>query len=164
MGGYGSGRSGTRLTVENCLSVDANIYARHNMFRPGKWLRRFRWTRGDNEVGSCGILTEISEGWTVCTFQYNNLERPVALSCYTPGFGGRRYFFVCPICHKRMRTLHFRGGEIACRICHNLTYTSCNESHKFDSLFMRMARKDSRYSWEAYRRAFNRQIRLNKSR
>lgn len=160
MGGYGSGRRGTRATMEECLSVDANFYARRGMFKPGGKWGISRWSRGDHETGSCGVLTMIDENQAVCVFQYNDRKKAVNLSAYVPGFGGKRYFFLCPVCGRRMRTLHFRGEEIACRICHGLTYTSCNESHKFDSLFMRMARGDKRFSWQDYERFFKFQVRM----
>jgi len=56
----------------------------------------------------------------------------------------------------KMRTIHFKYGEIACRICHNLSYTSCNENHKYDSLCKSMARDDSRLTWLDYRQALKR--------
>jgi hypothetical protein len=93
------------------------------------------------------------------TFFYNYQEEKhpdvtVYLSWYSPGFGGRRYFFLCPHCGRRMRTLHFREGKIACRICHDLTYESCNKSHYFDRLYKRMAiGLDA--SWKDVRRHIN---------
>lgn len=159
MGGYGSGRSGTRSTVENCLSVDANKLAKWKFFKPGTRWGNITWSWRGEKSASCGILVKFDDYRTICVFQYNSREITVNLSWYTPGFGGRRYFFLCPVCGQRMRTLHFRGGEIACRICHRLTYTSCNESHKFDSLFMRMARGDTRYTWKDYKRSASRMMR-----
>lgn len=139
MGGYGSGKHGTRATVGDCLTVDANVLARQGSFKQVVQWSTIRWTRGGNEIGTCGILTRIGDDWAVCTFQYNDREAPVSLSWYAPGFGGRRYLFLCPACGRRMRTIHFKGEEIACRLCHNLTYESCNENHHFDSFFKTMA-------------------------
>ncbi len=156
MGGYGSGRYfryNTKCTVEDCRSVDANDFARWKMFREGQRYTSTRWTLGDRETGSCGVITQIGDGLTCCAFLFNNRRVPVALSWYAPGYGGRRYFFLCPVCHRRVRTLHFKGRELACRICHNLTYKSCNESHSFDRLYMHMAESFHRdgkgVSWTA---------------
>lgn len=139
MGGFGSGRKGRREIVENCRSVDANNLAKWQFFKPGGRYALTKWSRGGHETGSCGIGTSIDEKRAICTFQYNDREVRVALSWYAPGYRGRRYLFVCPKCERRMRTLHFMGGEIACRGCHDLTYTSCNESHHFDTIYRSMA-------------------------
>lgn len=37
-------------------------------------------------------------------------------------FGGFRYFFRCPQCHKRMRMLYCIDGRFLCRQCHRLGY------------------------------------------
>lgn len=44
--------------------------------------------------------------------------------------GGVRWWFHCPRCDRRSAKLYVpRGGSFfACRICHNLTYRSCNTS------------------------------------
>jgi hypothetical protein len=155
MGGYGSGRyfrSHTKTKVEDCYKVDANNFARWELFHPGiRWCRT-RWTLGGRETGSCGVLSRIYDNSADCVFQFNGREVPVNLSPYPPGFGGLRYFFLCPLCGKRMRTLHFKNAEIACRICHDLTYQSCNESHYFDSLYKRMAAGE-RFSWKEVKKA-----------
>ena len=105
------------------------------------------------------MLIEILPGRETATFQYNSREAVVMLSHYVPGFGGRRYLFLCPLCGRRARTLHFNnvrdGVAVACRTCHNLTYTSCNESHKHDSIFKMMARGDSRFTWKDYKQAMD---------
>jgi hypothetical protein len=61
-----------------------------------------------------------------------------------------------------MRTLHIKSGEIACRLCHRLTYESCVENHRFDSLFKYMARRYNDYSWETYKKIFNHQLKATK--
>lgn len=45
-------------------------------------------------------------------------------------YGGCRWWFLCPSCHRRCRILYLAPGSdyFACRICHNLTYTSQQES------------------------------------
>ncbi len=144
MGGYGSGRQGNRSTVEDCLSVDTNSLARWGYLKPGLRIGNLRWSRGDNETGSCGfyIKSDDASHYIVFTYAYDGGElqdHKVELSWYSPGFGGRRYLFLCPYCNRRMRTLHILQGQIACRICHDLTYTSCNESHKYDRIHQLIA-------------------------
>jgi hypothetical protein len=54
----------------------------------------------------------------------------------------RRYWFICPlkVCGRMTAKLYLPNGAsyFGCRKCYNLTYESCNESHRFDSLFRRM--------------------------
>jgi hypothetical protein len=64
-----------------------------------------------------------------------------------PHFGGRRWWMCCPAvvggrpCGRRVRKLFLPlGGRIfACRKCYDLTYKVCQESHKFDDLYRKMA-------------------------
>jgi hypothetical protein len=137
MGGFGSGRKHypTKTTVENCHKVDANNFAKWQYFQPGVRSGIVRWSQGV----SCGVHTNIDDKPASCVFEYNGREVRVHLSWYRPGYGGRRYLFLCPQCRRRMRTLFFKGCEIACRICHGLTYKSCNKSDHLDGLCKYMA-------------------------
>lgn len=59
-------------------------------------------------------------------------------------WGGVRYWFRCPniVCRKRSRVLYCPAGGngyFYCRQCHNLTYTSSQESGQSGSLFKTMA-------------------------
>lgn len=166
MGGYGSGRyyrGLTKATVEDCHSLDTNDFAKWGYFKPGIHYGRARWTRCGNEVGSYGFSVNINDFFALMNFYYNyngkkHPDTKVNLSWYTPGFGGRRYFFLCPHCGRRMRTLHIRGGEIACRICHKLTYESCNQNHQFDSLYKHLA-LDLNTSWQDVKQCMNNMMR-----
>jgi hypothetical protein len=44
-------------------------------------------------------------------------------------------------CGRRVGKLHLppHGRYFGCRHCHDLTYASCQESHKFDRAFRRLA-------------------------
>jgi len=146
MGGYGSGQRGylSKTTVEDCLKLDANDYARWGCFKYDFCSGSSRWTRNGNQTGACGhrVIINNFESSIIFSYIYGGEEHPdvkVKLSGYNPGFGGKRYFFVCPVCGQRKRTLHIKFGEIACRCCHNLTYESCKQSHYFDSAYQQMA-------------------------
>ncbi len=60
-----------------------------------------------------------------------------------PNFGGVRWYLSCPFttegkrCGKRVRKLYLPPGErrFGCRRCHNLTYESSQQSHRYDSLY-----------------------------
>jgi hypothetical protein len=45
-------------------------------------------------------------------------------------FGNSRLWILCPGCKRRVRILYLpsRGVHFLCRLCHDLTYESCNRS------------------------------------
>src|SRR5262249_11129670 len=72
----------------------------------------------------------------------------IALTTTRPHFGGLRWWFVCPLvrngqeCNRRVAKLYLPPGGryFGCRHCYGLTYTTCPESHQFDTLFRHLAR------------------------
>jgi hypothetical protein len=65
---------------------------------------------------------------------------PIRILSTTPYFGGRRWWFVCPLtvydvpCRRRFTKLHLHRGYFGCRNCHNLTYRSCQQAHQYERL------------------------------
>ncbi len=63
------------------------------------------------------------------------LNYPVELETTPCYFGGKRYWFLCPIlidgdiCGARVRVLYCKGLYFGCRDCHKLTYASQNVDH-----------------------------------
>jgi len=49
-------------------------------------------------------------------------------------YGGWRYWLICPRCLRRCGKVYkpAYGGRYACRKCHDLSYTSAQEAHKYD--------------------------------
>lgn len=113
MGGYGSGRTrGRRTTVEECQALHV------------------RDLRLDGGLGAEASFT-VKVGDTVSRF------RAVSSPCR---FGGVRWWIVCT-CGRRVLKVYRPPGELrfACRTCHELTYTSSQEAHRFEGLFRRLA-------------------------
>src|SRR5262245_36945468 len=166
MGGSGSGnhyyhrwRPPKKTAVEDCLPLDANRWAREGVLKAGVLTTgSWRWTY------SCG--RECSVSYEVSTL---DLSRPAlrlwytvragtpeaeAVNCHVrlaatqPRFGGLRWWFLCPLasggraCARRAVKLCLPPGAVyfGCRHCHDLTYTSCQESRKHDALYRLMAR------------------------
>lgn len=81
-------------------------------------------------------------------------------------YGGVRYWFHCPRCFRRVAKLYAPAGDFACRACHDLTYSSAQEAHQFDSLKrvlgagLRML--DRHYEVEALIKKWNERKRLTK--
>jgi hypothetical protein len=156
MGGHGSGRWGAyskNHTVEDCLTLNVDKLVR--LFRAGcQSSGNLIWT-----VKSTG------EEVSTCGYEFNTIERRLRL-IYTisgtreqlnyrinltttkPRYGSVRWWMVCPLvkdgreCSRRVRRLYLppAGKFFGCRQCYNLTYTTCQESHRFDRAFDELAK------------------------
>ena len=145
----------SRLTTNQCKSISVKFFKQGLYFhRGGKG--RANWTNFINPAGQNGIdfIVSMASGDEHVRFIYGwvgrftkeklDLDYPVKLtptSCY---FGGRRWWFRCPLdkggqpCSRRVGVLYLGGGEyFGCRHCYNLTYESSQDSHRFE----RMAKK-----------------------
>jgi hypothetical protein len=180
MGGPGSGnhyhwwRSGKKSVVEDCLSLDANRWTREGILRQRAHCRgSWRWTYQSGR--SCSIVYEVATfdparpvvrlSYTLthgATGQQESLDYDVDLTTTRPRFGGLRWWFVCPLivngehCERRAGKLYLPPGarNFGCLRCHRLTYTSCQESRKYDSAFRWLAR-DTGYDFATVKRAMN---------
>ena len=90
------------------------------------------------------------------TGEETDVDEMILLQTTCPYFGGKRYWMTCPRCGRRVKTLHCPPGAIyyRCRICYDLTYKSCQDSHKYDRMFMMIA-KDTGKSFEDVKRSLN---------
>jgi hypothetical protein len=162
MGGSGSGRWGCHtkaLAVDHCLQLDANQWARRGIFERGPSAAgSWRWTY--REAGSFVVhyrtdthaprrpFMHLWYSWVWAgTQQPEAVAYCVSLNTTTPHYGGRRWWFLCPLlregqpCGRRVGKLYLppRGRYFGCRHCHRLTYTSCQESHQLDGLYRKLA-------------------------
>ena len=77
----------------------------------------------------------------------NPVDYRVGLVATQPAYGGRRWWFVCPLVRKdggpprRVAKLYLPPGGryFGSREAYGLTYTSCQESGKFSGLCHRLA-------------------------
>lgn len=138
MGGDGSGQWhwNTRTEVESChvlscswllqndyLSWDSNIALKTGGIT---WLNFFK-----EPIYTLSFqLQRSSESQLIMTL--SNTRQRVSLNATPLHFGGVRWWFACPKCGRRCAKLYLPDlSGFACRICHNLTYRSCNDSgHK----------------------------------
>ncbi len=99
------------------------------------------WSNAKNSIGITASTMENYEHIRLrYTKKYLNGEKRdfdyriqvTTTSCY---FGGKRYWFVCPLSHndipcgKRIGVLYRIGDYFGCRHCHNLTYSSRNSKY-----------------------------------
>jgi hypothetical protein len=142
------------MVVERCLSLDANRWAREGILGPGVhragawgWTylsgARFTVHYMVQTTGASGPCVRLTYSWT-----WNGVGEPqradylVCLTTTRPRFGGLRWWFLCPLtvkgrlCNRRVGKLHLPPAAryFGCRHCHDLTYTSCQESHQYERL------------------------------
>lgn len=131
MGGTGSGgyRWGQpHLTVDQTFSLDSDLLVRAGIARGHECLA-LRW--GEEAHGA--IATSLNGRRAVLLYQIGKCEHEQRLSLVaTPcRCGGKRVWFLCPECGRRVRKLYVpfvltpfskTFPAFACRHCHRLTY------------------------------------------
>jgi len=180
MGGPGSGstyhwwRSRKKTTVEACRQLDANRWMREGVLRLGTW-RSGAWVWYKDE--SPTVYTS-RIGYEVCTYEDSgpwvrlhytftesneNIDYRIRLVTTRPRYGGLRWWFICPLvvdgrpCGRRVGKLYLppNGRYFGCRRCYDLTYTSCQESRKYDAMYRRLA-GETGFSFAMVKRAMKR--------
>lgn len=62
-------------------------------------------------------------------FIYLNNHYKIDISYSNCFYGGKRPWFICPLCLKKAGVLYILNNTTGCRTCFNLTYHSRNENH-----------------------------------
>jgi len=132
MGGYGSGRWGSRKpTAEQLKRLDLARLCRDGSLRPGT-VSRIGWSRGGEEAGDISVVTD---GDTLRLMYrtrngdgpWRDIDERVCLTWTKTRFGGRRQWFCCLGCGRLCRVL-FGGSLFRCRHCHKVRYSSQAET------------------------------------
>jgi len=152
MGGMGSGNwyrwQGKKLTAEESLVVSVrDLRKRLHAGTAGT----FTWTWASGSKSSIGYFVTGSDEAPIVMLHYRELDSedvriPVRLETTPTQFGGRRWWFICPLivrgiaCNRRAGKLYLPPGAryFGCRKCHDLTYRSCQEAHQAERLFGRL--------------------------
>ena len=157
MGGYGSGRwrrHTPKTRVEDCKWLDIDrLRRRGQLFDPALgtslpgeviwgddadgWSLRYRVGRLDNTNLVCQLLYVIGG---------IHVELSADIDLVAAPLGGQRWHWRCPsvvndqACGRRVRKLYLPPARLhfGCRHCHDLTYRSCVESHRWDRLYSRI--------------------------
>jgi hypothetical protein len=163
MGGMGSGnrfRYDTKATVEESLSL-AMKELRKRLYVGAAGMLTWTWNRGGQS--SIRFYVAGSDDRPIVTLQYRwndkeDVKIPIRLEATPTQFGGRRWWFICPLivrgiaCNRRAGKLYLPPGVkyFGCRKCHDLTYRSAQEAHQRERLFARLqqyAEIDPTWKW-----------------
>jgi len=150
MGGWGSGPGRFRDCVEDCLALSVGWLQRTGKISPDSesW-GGVSWAyRTGEPIASVGyeVETRRQAGYDFGSMllrysrQGKSLETRIPLMSWPMPWGGPRWGFRCPVCNRPCRKIYLPPGNnrFACRICHGLTYASCQASHKYDAMFRRL--------------------------
>ena len=154
MGGFGSGREAEVYsgTVEECLQLDVNWFVRKGIIRQScqtsgiiSW-ERLMVTSSIGYEAQCYLENghiRLYYRTSSLTMGEQVINYNVELFTTKPYFGGVRWWFICPgqDCDRMVAKLYQppRANFFLCRTCQNLTYTSCRDSHKYDSIYEKIA-------------------------
>jgi len=167
MGGFGSGNPhglSRRWTVEQSLILDVNRLVSDGIIRPRHRIKAsVHWL--DSPSGDPGSAVHLcADALASITGRLSlkyallidgrTINYPIGLSTSELPRGGRRWWLHCPLkkdsrpCNRRSAKLYLPPGGVhfGCRNCHDLTYQSCQESHKnrfISKLLASMAGLDS---------------------
>lgn len=141
-----------RWTVEDCKTITTKFLNEHKYFNGGVRWGSMSWSRNGEKTGSISFSVSTIKGEEYIHFKYTQTNRDtkekteldykVQLTWTPCYFGGRRWWFICPLivngreCNRKVGVLYLGNGKyFGCRHCYNLTYTSSKESHSFDRLY-----------------------------
>ena len=157
MGGYGSGRTRRYVGILDCLELDTMWLNKQKLLRPGIHvftIHWYRWTETNfkdrkERVYKASASTVMNEQPSVIlsygverTFEYTGkVEKQTYLETLplvsTPcNYGGKRWWFVAPCCHRRVRALYVSlKADIGkmqpmCRTCQGVHYASQQASYE----------------------------------
>src|SRR5262245_23684819 len=137
MGGYGSGRSGGRLTVESALRLDIDQLMRNKVIVLGAFVfgrMQFEFYDQTLMIEFESRLQRPGNSWLRLKYAILNyhsgeehqIDDRILLIASKPPFGGMRWWFECPRSGRKARVLHLPlGGRHFCsRRVYRLTYAS----------------------------------------
>ncbi len=174
MGGFGSGRWNQhtkKRTVEDCwiLDLDDILLDNPDTDLPCGVLQVIRINGHEfplpiryDFVEEDGPYLDITYPRGTRNAQEQVKERLTLLST-RPKFGGARWYLSCPFttegecCGNRVLKLYLPPEErrFGCRECHELTYESSQQSHKYDGLYALLAGEREGETYDFLKGAFS---------
>jgi hypothetical protein len=125
--------------VEDCLALDSNSLAKMGMFAGETVSSGLKWESGAN-IGLLYRRRALELLYNMDGEQNNQVVAVARVSCH---FGGLRYYFHCPGCHKRVYKLRLAHSGFYCRQCYRLPYYS-QECGYIDGLIRKIHKLEAR--------------------
>jgi hypothetical protein len=138
MGGRGSGWQRERkTTVEEGLILDIKVLVAKGALVPGAYRRgSLTWQCDGSEFEYESELRQDGTGslFLRCVGPGQQFCHWVSLCSTVPHYGGRRWWFICPIKKIRVAKLYLPSGArtFASRGAYSLTYRSCQSSFRVE--------------------------------
>ena len=152
MGGYNSGRTGGTRCTDDLRSLDVRLLQREKTLQPGmlfqlSWPSRNGAPNAINvSVDTDCVVLRYQQSWQGGGFQ--SCVNSIELDWTRCHFGGRRAWWLCPLCDKRVTILYSGPSRYACRHCFSLDYRSQRETPE-DLAIRRVNKLRARLKWKA---------------
>ncbi|MEA3487491.1 MAG: hypothetical protein U9R20_07525 [Thermodesulfobacteriota bacterium] len=96
------------------------------------------WSRREKQTGSINYRMET--GRMVLNYRHRphggkweNVQQVISFDWTPCNYGGKRTWFLCPNCNRRVGLLYGTGRYFLCRHCYNLTYAS-QQTQRYERL------------------------------
>src|SRR5690242_3845376 len=137
MGGFRSGRVGRRPVAEQSLALPINLIAAavREVAAAGpsasSYPQSVVWSRWGEPVASIAFTVFCRAGGPIQVrlcyqAQAEPVDELIRLASSVPNYGGRRWWWICPGCSRRVGVLYYAGVCWLCRQCYRVTYRSAN--------------------------------------
>jgi hypothetical protein len=125
MGGFNSGRHGSKITTQGSNTLDVRKWQRDRLLISGY---RFdsSWTRNGQPNDAISVIVNTDSVNLIYRHGGEfgqDMNYPVMIDWTPCNYGGRRAWWLCPCCGRRVAIL-YSGKMFACRQCHRLDYES----------------------------------------
>jgi hypothetical protein len=136
MGGRGSGwQGGRKTTVEEGLTLAVKDFVAIGALVPAWREGSLLWRSGAETIatvrfGSSTYSDATGTLWLWYAVDGKSMHYTITLVSTVPHYGGRRWWFICPIKKIRVSKLYLPPGatRFASRKAYDLTYRSCRQS------------------------------------
>lgn len=133
--------------ADSLKKISISFLNQNKYFETAWYSGDISWSRNGEKTGSITVEYKVDRTEYYLRFIYTQTDNntgekkdfnyKVRLDATPCHFGGLRYWFICPLtvhgkpCNRRVGVLYKNGDYFGCRHCHDLTYRSRNENHRF---------------------------------